>query len=250
MRRFIFFLLSIVNSAILCGAAESKPILSGRWEGAAQIPGYELRLVIDLAQKDQRWVGSLTAPQFNLKGAPLVQIAIKENDVSFEMKGVATFKAHLGADGMLNGEYKQGGNSAPLLLRRVGDAQVELPELSTPVSKAIQGEWKGDLQIPGSTISVILKLPDGGSPAAPRGELVITTQGNTTYPITQWKQAGSYFFAAFGESGITYDARFDDKAAEMTGTIRNGFAELPLTLHRSTTSTSEPSAPVTHPESK
>ena len=250
MRRFIVVYLSIVSSAIFCGAAESKPVLSGRWEGAAQIPGYELRLVIDLAQKDQGWVGSLTAPQFNLKGAPLGQITIKENDVSFEMKGVATFKAHLEADGMLKGEYKQGGNSAPLLLRRAGDAQVDLPELSTPVCKAIQGEWKGDLQVSGSTINVILKLPDGGTPAAPRGELVITTQGNATYPITQWKQAGSYFVAAFGEIGITYDAQFHENSAEITGTIRNGFAEVPLTLHRSTTSTLAPGASVTHSESK
>jgi hypothetical protein len=250
MRRFVVLFLSIASSAILCKAAESQSALSGHWEGAAQIPGYELRLVIDLAQRDQAWVGSLTAPQFDLKGAPLSQIAIKDNDVVFEMKGVATFKARLEADGTLKGEYKQGGNSAPLLLRRVGEAQVEIPELSTPVSKAIQGEWKGDLQVPGSTISVILKLPDGGTPTVPRGELVITTQGNATYPITLWKQAGSYLFASFGESGISYDAQFHEKAAEITGTIRNGFAEVGLTLHRSTTSTFAPAAPVAHSESK
>lgn len=206
--------------------------------------------MIDLEQKDQAWVGSLTAPQFDLKGAPLCQIAVKENDVTFEMKGVATFKAHLEADGALKGEYKQGGNSAPFLLKRVGEAHVDLPELSSPISKTIQGEWKGDLQVPGSTISVILKLPDGGTPTAPRGELVITAPGNATFPITLWKQAGSYFFAAFGESGISYDAQFRDKTAELTGTIRNGFAEVPLTLHRSTTETLAPAAPAAHSESK
>jgi hypothetical protein len=33
-------------SAALCQAAESA---AGRWEGSAQIPGQELRLIVDLA---------------------------------------------------------------------------------------------------------------------------------------------------------------------------------------------------------
>ncbi len=247
--RFLFVCLLVVNEAMLCQASEKQPALSGEWEGAVEIPGYELRLVIDLAQKDREWVGSLTAPQFEKKGAPLSQIAVKGNDVAFEAKGIATFKAHLEADGVLKGEYEQGGNSAPFLLRRVGEAHVDFPEPSTPISKDVQGEWKDDLQL-GSTINVILKLPDGGTPTAPRGELVITAPGSATFPITLWKQVGRHFFAAFGDSGISYEAEFREKTGEMTGTIRTGFGEAPLILHRSTTTTSAPAAPVAHSESK
>ena len=68
--RLIVFCL-VISSAMLCQGADQPPALSGQWEGAVEIPGYELRVVIDLAQKDQEWVGSLTAPQFGTKGASI-----------------------------------------------------------------------------------------------------------------------------------------------------------------------------------
>ena len=38
-------------SALFCRGAESA---AGRWEGSAQIPGQELRLIVDLAQDDEK----------------------------------------------------------------------------------------------------------------------------------------------------------------------------------------------------
>jgi len=248
--RFIVFCLLVTSSGMLCKAGEQHPAPSGQWEGVVQIPGYELRVVIDLAQKDQEWVGSLTAPQFGVKGAPLVGIAVKQSDIEFGLKGGATFKAHLESEGKLIGEYKQGGNSAPFLLKRVGDAHVEFPELSSPVSKEIQGEWKGAVQLPKSTINVILRLPDGGTPTAPGGELVIVDSGNAKIPITLWKQEGDHIFASFGDGGLSYDGEFHKDAAEISGNIRTGSVELPLTLHRSTTNTSAPATLAAQPETK
>lgn len=64
-------------SAALCQAAESA---AGRWEGAAQIPGHELKLVVDLSDEGgEGWI--LTAdrkfnePMFftsNWREAPIV----------------------------------------------------------------------------------------------------------------------------------------------------------------------------------
>src|SRR5579859_1538188 len=118
-QRFVVLCFVALSSAVWCNAAEQRSALCGQWEGAVQIPGYELRLVIDLAQQGQGWVGSLTVPEFGVKGAPLTGIAVKENDVEFGFKGGATIKGHLETDGVLRGEYKQGGNSAPFLLKRV-----------------------------------------------------------------------------------------------------------------------------------
>ena len=43
-------------SAALCQAAGS---VAGRWEGSAQIPGAELKLVVDLSEEGGKgWVGS------------------------------------------------------------------------------------------------------------------------------------------------------------------------------------------------
>ncbi len=190
-RLLILFLLA-TSFAVCCKAAAQRPSLSGQWEGAVQVPGYDLRVVVDLTQQDKEWAGSITAPEFGMKGAPLSGIAVRHDDIEFELKGTASFKGHLGIDGELRGEYKQGGNSAPFLLKRVGDAHVDYPEPSSPISKDIQGEWKGEFQLLNSKINVILELPNGGTPSAPAGELLIVDWGNAKIPITLWKQEGNH----------------------------------------------------------
>ena len=249
-QRITVLCLFVVSCALLSRAAEQRPPLSGQWEGSVQIPGYELHVVIDLAQKDQEWVGSLTAQQFGVKGAPLSGLVVKENDVEFGSRGGVTFKAHLETDGVLKGDYTQGGNSAPFLLKRVGEAHVDFPELSTPISKDIQGEWKGAFQFLKLKINVILKLPDGGTPKAPAGEMVVIDWGNAKMPITLWKQEGNSIFALLGDGGWSYEGEFHKDSAEITGNLRMSFLELPLSLHPGTTEPSAPATQTAHPETK
>ena len=83
---------------------------------------------------------------------------------------------------MLKGEYTQGGNTAPFLLKHVGDAHVDFPEPSTPISKDVQGEWKGAFHLLNLTVNVVLTLPNGGTPAAPAGELLIIDWGTRNLP--------------------------------------------------------------------
>lgn len=62
-------------SAALGHAAES---VAGRWEGSAQIPGAELKLVVDLSEENGKgWVGSIIVPGFSVKGAPLVDLHVR-----------------------------------------------------------------------------------------------------------------------------------------------------------------------------
>lgn len=248
--RFLVLSLLLAGNAMLCNSAERQPALSGQWEGAVQIPGEELRLVIDIAKRDQQWVGSFTAPQFGLKGTPLTGIAVKENDVEFALKGGATIRAHLETGGVMKGEYQQGGNTAPVLLKRAGEARVDFPDPSTPVSKDLQGEWEGDFSFLNSKVKVLLKLPGGGTPTAPAGELLVVDWGNTKMPITLWKQDGNRFFALLGDGGWNYEGEFRRGTCEITGNLRVSFIELPLTLHPSATDTAAPATSAAHPETK
>jgi len=242
--------LFVASSAMWCNGEGQRPSISGQWEGAVQIPVYELRVVIDLAQTDHKWIGSLTAPQFGVKGAPLTDVAIHESEVGFGLKGAATFKGRVETEGVLKGEYTQGGNTAPFLLKRLGEAHVELPEPSTPVSKEVQGEWKGAFQLLNSKINVILKLPGDGTPTAPAGELLVIDWGNAKIPVTLWKQDGNSIFALLGDSGMSYEGTFHKDSTEIAGTLRISFLELPLSLHPDTTATSAPARPAAHPDTK
>ena len=76
----------IVASALPCRGEEA---ISGRWEGSAQIPDDQLNVIVDLAQENGVWVGSIIIPGFGLKGAPLTEIKVQPPDVNFAVKGCA-----------------------------------------------------------------------------------------------------------------------------------------------------------------
>src|SRR5689334_24996212 len=105
----------IFAAFLVCRASEPA---AARWEGAVQIPGRELRIVIDLAQDSGgQWIGSAIVPGFGVKGAPLSDIAVKDSQVSFSVKGALggpKFTGHLSAAGVLTGDYEQAGNTAPV----------------------------------------------------------------------------------------------------------------------------------------
>lgn len=144
-------------SVALCQAAESA---AGRWEG--QIPGGGLQLIVDLSEESEKgWIGSIIVPGLGVKGAPLADISVKDSELAFAIKGAlggervgqAKFKAHLTADGHLVGDFTQGGNTAPFVLKRTGPPQVELPPRSTAVSKELEGEWKGEYELNGTRVT-------------------------------------------------------------------------------------------------
>src|SRR5215216_2376729 len=74
----------IVAAALPCRAEDA---ISGRWEGTARIPDDELTVVVDLAQQNGVWVGSIIIPGFGVKGMPLTDIKVQSSDVSFVFKG-------------------------------------------------------------------------------------------------------------------------------------------------------------------
>src|SRR5204863_9990531 len=72
----------IVAAALPCRAED---VISGRWEGTAQIPDDELTVIVDLAQDNG--VGSIIIPGLGLKGVPLTDIKVQPPHVSFAVKG-------------------------------------------------------------------------------------------------------------------------------------------------------------------
>ena len=220
-------------SAVLCQAAESA---AGRWEGSAQIPGGELKLIVDLSEESGKgWIGSIIVPGFGVKGAPLGDIALKESEFAFAIKGAfggqAKFKAHLSADGHLAGDFMQGGNTAPFVLEKTGPPQVELPPRSTAVSKELEGEWKGEYELNGYARHVTMKFANRG-PDGAGVEFVIAGKKTNNVPVSLMTQEGDFLSIKSDEFGITYEGRFRKEAAEIKGVFTQGPFELPLVMRR------------------
>ena len=227
----------LLASAALCQAAESA---AGRWEGVAQIPGNELRLIIDLSDEGGKgWTGSIIVPGFDIKGAELVDLHVRGGDLDFAIKGAlgnersgrAELKAHLTGDGHLTGDFKQGGNSAPFVLTRTGAAQVDSPPRSTAVAKELEGEWKGDYEMMGYTRHATMKFAGRETEAIPV-EFTIVGKKVNNVPVSLVTQDGDFVTVKSEEFGITFEGRLSKEAGEIKGTLSQGPLEALLVLKR------------------
>src|SRR5947208_6903460 len=148
----------LVTAALPCRAEDA---ISGRWEGTARIPDDELNVIVDLAQENDAWVGSIIIPGLGMKGTPLTDIKVQSPDVKFAVKGPLGIQLNLrllDANNKLAGNFEQAGNRAPATLQKTGPAQVEYPPRNTPVAKELEGEWKGDYEMLGYTCHVSIKF--------------------------------------------------------------------------------------------
>ena len=226
-------------SAALCQAAETA---AGRWEGIAKIPGNELRLIVDLSDEGGKdWTGSIIVPGFGVKGAPLVDLHVRGGDIDFAIKGAlgnerngrAEIKAHLTSDGHLAGDFKQGGNSAAVVLTKTGPAQVDLPPRSTAIAKELEGEWKGDYEMMGYARHATMKFSNRG-PQGAALEFTIVGKKVNNVPVSLVTQDDDFVTVKSDEFGITFEGRFNKAAGELKGTLSQGPLEAPLILRRST----------------
>jgi hypothetical protein len=224
-------------SAALCHAAENA---AGRWEGAAQIPGHELKLIVDLSDESGKgWVGSIIVQGFGIKGAPLADLQVRGTELAFAIKGAlgndragrAELKAHLTADGHLAGDFLQGGNSAPFVLTKTGMPQVDLPPRNTAVSKELEGEWKGDYEMMGYARHATMKFANRGAEGATL-EFVIVGKKVNNVPVSLVTQDGDFVTVKSEEFGITFEGRFNKGTGEIKGTLSQGPLEAPLLLRR------------------
>ncbi len=213
-----------------CRASESP---AARWEGIVQIPGRELKVVIDLAQDSRgQWIGSAIVPGFGIKGAPLADIAVNDSGVAFTVKGALggpKFTGRLAADGALTGDYQQAGNTAPFTLQKTGPPQVDLPRQSTAVGKEMEGEWQGEMTFVGNSLRVKLKLTNQAEGRA-TGQFVFIGKRETTLPIDLVTQEAGILTLELLERGMTYEGRFRQDANEINGTFHQGPFEAPLVL--------------------
>ena len=226
-------LLRLVAIVILATASPSRgeETISGRWEGTAHIPGDDLTVIVDLAQENGAWVGSMIIPGLDVKGAPLTDVNVKPPDVSFSVKGTLgiQLKLQLDGNGKMTGNFEQAGNRAPTTLQRTGPPEVEQPPRNTPVAKELEGEWKGDYEMLGYTRQVSIKFTNRG-PNGAAAEFVIVGRKHNNLPVDLVTQEGDLVTVDSHEIGFSFEGRLGN--GKLTGVIRQGAAETPLVLER------------------
>jgi hypothetical protein len=223
-----FVLILVLVSAAIC---RGENVVSGRWEGTARIPGSELNVIVDLAEENGAWAGSIIIPGLGVKGAPLTDIAVRPPDVSFAVKGAlgVRLKLRLDPNSKMTGNFEQAGNRAPTTLEKTGPAQVEHPPRNTAVAKELEGEWKGDYEMLGYTRHVSIKFTNRG-PDGAAAEFVIVGRKRNNLPVDLVTQEGDLVTVDSHEIGISFEGRL--RNGKLTGAIRQGAIETPLVLER------------------
>jgi len=214
--------------------APSAPAQSGHWEGAIQVPNNELGILIDLAKTEKgEWTGTIDIPAQNLKAFPLTSIAVKENSVRFAIQGPRgdpIFEGKLSGDGMtMTGIFSQGGATLDFAVKRTGDARIETPAKSTPVTRDLEGSWEGTLNAGGKSLRLILKMANqSGGVAA--GSIVSVDQGGVEIPVTTITQNGASLKLDVKSISASYTGELKEGA--LAGEWTQGPATLPLTFKR------------------
>src|SRR5262245_24013752 len=215
----------IVASAL---PSQAQDLMSGRWEGAARIPDDDLNVIVDLAQQNGAWVGSIIIPGLGVKGMPLTDVKVEAPDVNFAVKGLLGIKMNLRLleGNKLAGNFEQAGNHAPVTLQKTGPPQVEFPPRNTPVAKELEGEWKGDYEMLGYARHVSIKFanhPDGAT-----ADFVIVGRKHNVLPVDLVTQEGDLVTVDANEMGVSFEGRLRD--GKLTGAIRQAAIETPLVL--------------------
>lgn len=214
--------------------------LAGRWEGSIQIPGAPQRIVIDLLPaRGGGWVGSIILPGRGVKGAPLRGLQVTERTVRAQLADA--FAAPVDpapqlalaaqTDGSLAGEFRLAGNTAPVSLRRAGEAQVDAPPPATAVTPQIAGTWVGRYELGGVPRQVTLRVANEASGLA-TGEIVIVGKRTSTLKVDRVVQGREFVMFEVGAANFRIEGRFTTPDGSIDGQMSQGPYEAPIVLRR------------------
>ena len=100
--------------------------LEGNWEGSIDTPNGTLRIIVHFSnQQDKTVKATLDSPDQNSADLPLTDVVQKGSAVEFQLRLVnGGYKGTLNKEATeLSGEWTQGGNSVPLVLKKRSTAK-------------------------------------------------------------------------------------------------------------------------------
>jgi hypothetical protein len=216
--------------------AQAQPNPSGHWEGTVQAPDREINISVDLAKNEKgEWIGDLDAPIQNLKNVPLINITVKDNSVSFEIEGIPgkpVFEGKLSEDGKsVSGNVTVPAGVVPFQMKRTGEANVQLPPKSSPLTKEFEGTWEGTLSAGGQSFRLVTKFSKAADGTA-QGTLDSLDQGASDLPLSGITIDGPSLRFDLRMVGGSYVGKLNKEATELAGEWTQGGNTLPLTFKR------------------
>jgi pimeloyl-ACP methyl ester carboxylesterase len=168
----ICFTLLIIGSAFFIVLAQQKDSsgisIEGIWEGKLKVPGAELRIVFNVSKNsDGTLIATLDSPDQGVSDIPVEEVIFKDSTLHLEVKSAGSvFEGKVSADFLIiEGEWKQSGQTLPLIVKRV-DKAVEIlrPQVPKKPYPYIEEEITYENKDAGILLAGTLTLPPGNPP--------------------------------------------------------------------------------------
>ncbi|HEX3678085.1 MAG TPA: hypothetical protein VHU90_00035, partial [Galbitalea sp.] len=94
--------------------------IDGAWQGGIETPQGTLRAVFRIVNTEDGLTATLDVPDQGAKGIPVTSVTRSGSSIKMELKGLGGgFVGKISTDlSTIDGTWTQGGNSAPLVLKR------------------------------------------------------------------------------------------------------------------------------------
>jgi len=168
----VCFTLIIIESAFFIVSAQEQVTstsgIEGIWEGKLKVPGGELRIVFNVSKNpDGTLTATLDSPDQGVTGIPVEEVIFKDNTLHLEVKSAGgIFEGKVSQDFLvIEGEWKQSGQTLPLTVKRV-DKAVEIlrPQEPKKPYPYIEEEVVYENKEVGITLAGTLTLPPRKGP--------------------------------------------------------------------------------------
>ena len=169
----ICFVLIIVSCASLVIFAQQRIAseigIEGIWQGELKVPGTVLRIVFKISKNlDGTLTATLNSPDQGATDIPVEEVIFKDNTLRLEVKSAGgVFEGKVSEDFLvIEGEWKQSGQTLPLTVKRV-DKAVEIlrPQEPKKPYPYIEEELVYENKEAGITLAGTLTLPPGKGPS-------------------------------------------------------------------------------------
>ena len=228
---------AVLFASLVC--AQAGP--DGHWEGSFTVNNREIGISLDLAKNAKsEWIASMGLPSQNMTGLVVMDVAVNGKSVKFvavEFQ-MATFDLTLGPDGRMKGTMSapQGPMSTqgpmPVELKRTGEAKVELIPSSPAVSKELEGDWEGSLQVPnGASFPMVFHFKN--QPDKTVAATMDSPDRNAmAMPLDNVKQTGQKVEFGLKIAGASFQGSLNKEGTELALQMIHDASSMPLTLRK------------------
>jgi hypothetical protein len=219
----------LLFASLVC--AQAGP--DGHWEGILKTERGDLNVSLDLQKNAKaQWIASMGLPP-NLQGLVVTEVAVEGKAVKFTAAELmmTKFELTLEAPAVLKGTYTARQGSVPVEFKRTGDAKVELIPASAAVSKTLEGDWEGSLQMGSRAFAVLFHFKN--QPDNTVGATIDTPDTKAMgLPLNDVKQDGNRVQVGIRIAHASFSGTLNENGTELAGQFTHEAQSAPLTLRK------------------